>query len=102
MNALEKFGPIDQLGPWEDCANIGERTNDLMRQNWLLMDEVVRLYNAGDHSEEVMEEIRDLLAASLDIEKKYAEAREAETVQAIHSWYVRRFGPDYQKELGWA
>ncbi|MFC9768914.1 hypothetical protein [Rhodococcus jostii] len=101
MTALDRYGSVDRLGPWGDCNNVGDRANDLMRPNWLLVDEVVALCNAGDHRDDVVEELRDLLAASLDIEKKYAEVRAAETARAIRSWYVRAFGTGYEKELGW-
>ncbi|MFD7046104.1 hypothetical protein, partial [Rhodococcus jostii] len=76
MSALERLGPVDRLGRWEDCDNISDRANDLMRQNWALVDEVVRLFYAGDYRDDVVEEIRDLLAASLDIETKYAAVRD--------------------------
>lgn len=86
--------PAGQLGHWVDVEGCSQRTNDMMRQSWLLLDEVGRLLDAGDCSPEVCEEIGDLLAASLDIDAKVAEARAAEFTESQRQWC------DHERKLG--
>lgn len=93
--------PIGKLGPWVDSSRTSERGNDLMRQNWALIDQIVDVVNAGPVSEADAELIGDILDESIAIDRKFAELRVAETAAAMRSWYVAAFGEGYEKELGW-
>lgn len=94
--------PIDQLGPWQDTPNISQRSNDLMRENWLILNECVRMYNAGELEDpDALEEFRDLIGQSIEIERRYTKARGPEFAETQRQWYVRAFGPGYERELGW-
>lgn len=73
--------PVELLEPWVDVEGCSQRINDMMRQSWLLLNEVGLLLNAGESSPEAFEKIGDLLAASLDIDAKVAEARVAECTE---------------------
>lgn len=77
------------MGQWDTCDNVGDRSNDLGREDFLLLAEVVDIYNAGDYSADAIEEMHDLLAASLDVEKKFTGNRESESLQAFLS-HMRR------------
>lgn len=79
--------PIDPAGPWLDNENIGERSNALMRENRLILDECVRMANLGtlDDPDE-LEEFRDLMGQSLDVEVKYLRARSAEFAEVQRRW----------------
>lgn len=74
----------DPLGDWEDVLGKSDRVNGLQRQNWALVDEVVRLANDGHPYQD---DIADLLDASLDIEEKYLPLRTDETARAIEGRY---------------
>ncbi|MGV5046862.1 hypothetical protein [Rhodococcus pyridinivorans] len=95
-------GPIPSLVLWQDSANTGARANELMRENWLILNECAHTYNAGEWEDpDALEEFRELMGGSLDIERKYAVTRAAEFAETQRQWYTRAFGPDYERELGW-
>lgn len=79
--------PIDPAGPWLDSENISERSNALMRENRLILDECVRMANLGtlDDPDE-LEEFRDLMGQSLDVEVKYLRSRSAEFAEVQRRW----------------
>src|SRR5690606_22302948 len=94
--------PIGLLGTWVDSSNIGKRANDLMRENWLILDECARMVNDGELSDPAsLAECRELMGRALDIEHKYAATRAAEFAEYQRQWYVRAFGPNYESELEW-
>lgn len=102
MKRLWADDPIEQLGEWPDAPGISDRANDLMRENWHLLNECVRMYNAGELADpDALEDFRDLIGQSLAIERKYAEVRQAEFAETQRRWYTRAFGPDYERVLGW-
>jgi len=78
---------MDFIGPWENHPNLGERTNSLLRESFLIADECVRMVNDGELSDsDAVDEFRDLMGQSLDVEAKYLRARNAEFAEIQRRW----------------
>lgn len=72
---------------WQDCPTLGERTNALLREDRLILNECARMVNAGELDEaDGLAEFRDLMGQSLDVERKYAAARWAEFAETQRKW----------------
>jgi hypothetical protein len=80
---------------YENAESASDRANDLLRQSAALLNLVVE----GDVGDADL--LADVSDESADVERKYTELRAAETTAALRSWYVKAFGPSYEKELGW-
>jgi len=76
-----------QIGPWEDHPNLGERTNALLRECYLIADECARVVTDEDITDpDVLDEFRDLIQQSLDVEAKYERARAPEVTEFRRRW----------------
>lgn len=78
---------IQKIGPWEDHPKLGERTNFLLRECYLIADECSRIVNDEDITDpDVLEEFRDLMMQSADAEVKYARTRGPEVTEFRRRW----------------
>lgn len=82
------------LPPWEDIPNISQRSNDLMRQNWVLVAEATRICNSiwfdgVDCTPETEETLKDIWAESIDIERKFKQSREDDFTALMVKLYGR-------------
>lgn len=78
---------IELSEQWKDCPALGARTNALLREDRLILNECARLSNAGELDDpEGLAEFRDLIGQSIDVERKYAAARWAEFAEIQRKW----------------
>ncbi|OLT33697.1 hypothetical protein BJF84_21420 [Rhodococcus sp. CUA-806] len=71
---------VEPLPGWEDLAHLPDRYNDLMRQNWLIINEILRLFHlhVGNFSDDVVQQMQDLWGETVDIERKLKAIRAPE------------------------
>ncbi|WP_037162701.1 hypothetical protein [Rhodococcoides fascians] len=66
---------VERLGDWQAIPGASDRVNDLMRQNWALLDAAAYIINAGDPDPE---ELQDLIDESATVDEKLQATRAAE------------------------
>lgn len=92
---------VEPLPEWMNIEKASDRVNDLMRQNWALLNEAIELFNSGDYSPMSWLELQDIFAECIDIDVKYATTLTAETEEFHRSSHAAAFGENHAQVLGW-